>query len=561
MPKSKQAEEDIFDTPDIVMQDDDAEEEEEEEEEEELEELEQLENDINEQYKYGDNEDDEQDVDGDDDDNDDDNGDDNGDDDDDDEDDEYDEDNDDDNDDEEQEEEDDEEMVDALEEVSKPESDPKSTDSQTEDKVNRENDNKANSSKDPKEQTSELVTDGTSTVIPDSEASVEKAKVGSTEEKEAEQSSSKEEVKSQDVSVTGTDAAKQDTAIAKEIESSESIEKQSQDDPKTESSSMKETDPSTSSPATTTATATHTKDEESTSTSTSTSVEPEPVKELPPMEQMLNHVKTLRTHASLASQYNIIPQVAIPYASAIHSVAFSQSGRYLFMGGEDGFIRKYDTFQSIDGEAQLTAAQRHSVVDSVTNGGALLSYWENEIPFKKSTLGTGKKDHYDMKLSPVYSLAVQSQGMWLLSGLANGGVNLQSLRHQEGTIVHHWKQHTNIISDVLLNGDETKFITGGWDMKINQYDLNTGDVISRYEELPGQVIGLEYRPTGVTSVNIADIAPPKIKDDDLDSLFGDDDEEEEPPLKKLKGSRPTPEEPVNSTFEKDPNVFLCTGTN
>ncbi|KAH3687545.1 hypothetical protein WICPIJ_001479, partial [Wickerhamomyces pijperi] len=71
-----------------------------------------------------------------------------------------------------------------------------------------------------------------------------------------------------------------------------------------------------------------------------------------------------------------------------------------------------------------------------------------------------------------------------------------------------------------------------------------------------------YRPTGVTSVNIADIAPPNIKDDDLDSLFGDDDEEEEePPLKKLKGSPPTPEEPVNSTFEKDPNVFLCTGTN
>lgn len=69
--------------------------------------------------------------------------------------------------------------------------------------------------------------------------------------------------------------------------------------------------------------------------------------------------------------------------------------------------------------------------------GILLSYWENEepvglfemrIPEEKfeelTTIHLVKSEHLyvpettdDLKLSPVYSLAVQNQSLWLLSGL------------------------------------------------------------------------------------------------------------------------------------------------
>lgn len=66
--------------------------------------------------------------------------------------------------------------------------------------------------------------------------------------------------------------------------------------------------------------------------------------------------------------------------------------------------------------------------------GILLSYWENEEPVGSSTLFNEtllwtdtyvvKSEHLyipettdDLKLSPVYSLAVQNQSLWLLSGL------------------------------------------------------------------------------------------------------------------------------------------------
>lgn len=54
--------------------------------------------------------------------------------------------------------------------------------------------------------------------------------------------------------------------------------------------------------------------------------------------------------------------------------------RWVFTGGSDGYIRRFDWFGSINGKVPLTVAQRHPFVDSVTRAGVLLSYWENEEP-------------------------------------------------------------------------------------------------------------------------------------------------------------------------------------
>ncbi|ODV94595.1 hypothetical protein PACTADRAFT_3481 [Pachysolen tannophilus NRRL Y-2460] len=282
--------------------------------------------------------------------------------------------------------------------------------------------------------------------------------------------------------------------------------------------------------------------------------------------------------ATHANSFDIAPYVAIPYASPIHSIALSKGPKWLFTGGEDGFIRKYDFIGSIEGKLQLTVAQKHLLVDSISLAGLISSYWENEQPIYRDELSKsnavsapakkkGAKSrktienennyknqqvsltHYEPKLSPVYTLAVQKESLWLLSGLSSGGIALQSVRHSEGSIRHYFQhgnapnQHNDAVSVVKLNQDENKFISGSWDRKILEWDLNNGSVVNEYKGATGQISNLEYRPaTGIAidpSIyeNIEEEdndnseaaeaqANDNKNDDDLDSLFGSDDDEE-----------------------------------
>lgn len=47
----------------------------------------------------------------------------------------------------------------------------------------------------------------------------------------------------------------------------------------------------------------------------------------------------------------------------------------------------------------------------------MTSYWENEQPVYEKDVKLGKDGLYEPKTSPVYSLAVQSEAIWLLAGL------------------------------------------------------------------------------------------------------------------------------------------------
>ena len=97
-------------------------------------------------------------------------------------------------------------------------------------------------------------------------------------------------------------------------------------------------------------------------------------------------------------------------------------------------------------------------------------------------------------LSPVYSLAVHSQALWLLSGLDSGAINLQSVRHDEGKRIHLLKKHTSAVSVLNLAPDEQSVVSGGWDKAIMDWDLNTGQVKRKFEGSGSQISALEMRP-------------------------------------------------------------------
>jgi len=49
----------------------------------------------------------------------------------------------------------------------------------------------------------------------------------------------------------------------------------------------------------------------------------------------------------------------------VYAIDATKNMRWIFSGGDDGFIRKYDFFSSLNGKQILTQNQRHSHVESV----------------------------------------------------------------------------------------------------------------------------------------------------------------------------------------------------
>ena len=114
-----------------------------------------------------------------------------------------------------------------------------------------------------------------------------------------------------------------------------------------------------------------------------------------------------------------------------------------------------------------------------------------------------------MNLSSVYSLAVHHQSLWLLSGLESGGINLQSVRHEEGKRITTLRQHTSAVSVLTLARDERSVLSGSWDKSIFDWDLNTGQVKRKFETSGGQVSAIEQRPLSALPVP-----------DETENLFG-----------------------------------------
>ncbi|KAK0628319.1 WD40-repeat-containing domain protein [Bombardia bombarda] len=212
-----------------------------------------------------------------------------------------------------------------------------------------------------------------------------------------------------------------------------------------------------------------------------------------------------------ASLYDIVPTMAAPMATSVNAIAITPDLRYWLTGGSDGYIRKYDGMGTINGKQQLTVAQKHPFVDSVVKAGIMMNYWENDEPSPPNA----RTD--DPVLSPVYSLAVHSSALWLLSGLESGGINLQSVRHDEGKKIHCLREngHTNAVSVLQLASDEQSVLSGSWDKSLLDWDLNNGRVIRRFDGSGGQISAIELRPANGAPIP-AEAAYPEVKSETLE---------------------------------------------
>ena len=86
----------------------------------------------------------------------------------------------------------------------------------------------------------------------------------------------------------------------------------------------------------------------------------------------------VRPEALTAPVYDIVPTIAAPHSTSINAITATPDLRWVFSGGADGYIRKFNWVETANGKSMLTVAQKHPFVDSVTKAGVLMSYWENE---------------------------------------------------------------------------------------------------------------------------------------------------------------------------------------
>lgn len=194
---------------------------------------------------------------------------------------------------------------------------------------------------------------------------------------------------------------------------------------------------------------------------------------------------TVRPECLTAKTYDIVPTTAAPHSTSINAVTATADMRWVFTGGSDGFTRKFNWAESINSKLMLTVAQRHPFVDSVVKAGVLMTYWENMD---------------GNSLSPVYSLAAQSEGLWLLSGLESGAIRLQTLRHDEGKEIIQLRQHTSAVSSLTLTSDEQSLLSGSWDKRVFDWDLNTGQARRAFGGSAAQICTVQIRPESSISV-------------------------------------------------------------
>ncbi|KAI7906667.1 WD40-repeat-containing domain protein [Cokeromyces recurvatus] len=196
------------------------------------------------------------------------------------------------------------------------------------------------------------------------------------------------------------------------------------------------------------------------------------------------------------SSYDCVPIVAAVHPTPISSLATTHCYRWVFTGSEDGYIRKWDFFSSMNGKTSLTQAQRHYFVDSVVYAGVLSSWWENEeVPetnSNESSLPPIKP--FDIKLSPVFSLAVQSEALWALSGCENGAINLSTVRHEEGKVHHVLRKHKGPVSVLEIMPNEQSAISGSWDTSVLEWDLHTGHLVRSYSGHNSQISSASCHP-------------------------------------------------------------------
>ncbi|KAJ1965502.1 Transcription factor spt8 [Dipsacomyces acuminosporus] len=187
---------------------------------------------------------------------------------------------------------------------------------------------------------------------------------------------------------------------------------------------------------------------------------------------------------SKCKSYDIVPTISMINPYQIHAIAATSNTRWVFTGGEDGYIKKWDFNATVNGRQMLTQGQRHSHVDSVVKAGVMASYWDHNDPIEGG----------NEALSPVYSMDVHSEAMWLVSGMKSGHIALWSVRHDEGRRIALLTKHKKPVSVLRISPDEFGLVSGSWDRAVLYWDLNTGKVARGFAGHLSQISSAEFRP-------------------------------------------------------------------
>ncbi|KZT09505.1 WD40 repeat-like protein [Laetiporus sulphureus 93-53] len=194
--------------------------------------------------------------------------------------------------------------------------------------------------------------------------------------------------------------------------------------------------------------------------------------------------------------YTVEAICAIPHPAPTHCLAASFCMSHLLTGSDDGYIRDYDVFAAVNGKVFLTAPQRHhcGVMEGLMKAGQIKFWWENPSPVDLTAKG-GNAALEDPPLSPVYSLAMQSDALWTLAGSDQGTINLFTVRHEPGRLCHVMRGHRGRpVSALALSYDETGFFSAGWDGEALQWDLNTGQIVRNFMSHGAQLTAIGVRP-------------------------------------------------------------------
>ncbi|KAJ2699391.1 phosphatidate cytidylyltransferase, partial [Coemansia spiralis] len=205
---------------------------------------------------------------------------------------------------------------------------------------------------------------------------------------------------------------------------------------------------------------------------------------------------TVLTHPPLACRtaagerracraYDILPTMAFLNPYQIYTIAATANMRWVFTGGEDGYIKRWDFNATVNGKQLLTQTQRHPYVDSVSKAGVMASYWDHS-----DTSETGAD-----VLSPVYSMDVQSEAVWLVSGMKSGRIGLWTTRHDEGRRIALLDKHKGPVSVLRISPDEFGLVSGSWDWAVLYWDLNCGKLARGFAGHTSQISSIEFQPT------------------------------------------------------------------
>ncbi|ORX73832.1 WD40 repeat-like protein, partial [Linderina pennispora] len=179
-------------------------------------------------------------------------------------------------------------------------------------------------------------------------------------------------------------------------------------------------------------------------------------------------------------RYEVVPTAALLNAYQIHTLTATADMRWVFSGGADGYIKRWDFAATMNGRQMMTQGQRHAHVDSVSKAGVMAGYWE----------------HSDNDvLSPVFSMDVQAQALWLVSGMQSGRIALWSVRHDEGRKLHVLSKHRQPVSVLRISPDERGLVSGAWDRAVLYWDLDSGRLARSFAGHASQISSIAFQPT------------------------------------------------------------------